>query len=411
MSLLSTSLELLELQSPELEHICYTQYHSTSPQSSTASSSRNNTMPVPTPQLGSYKYVQETKENLDWADLVTVDLSLYHTPEGKKQLADTLIQALREKGFFYVKNFNISQERVDRQFALGKEFYELPLEEKSKYTPEGLDQGKFNGYVPAGRRIINKELGIKDQVEIYNIPKFNGDFPHNHPDLISQNLEEIEEFARSLHTEVLDPLHVLLAIALELPEDYFLKLHQYDVKSEDHLRYMKYSKYSLEQNKQLDNWGGGHTDLGSFTLLFRQPVAALQIRYHSTNEWKWVKPQDATLTVNSCDALQFLTGGYVKSTVHRVTVPPVDQQHVDRLGLLYFSRPNNNVRLTTAKESPVLQREGYTQNNFEASGNPVPTMEEWTFAKQKWQRTKGYSADSEHQNATILPGFKEQAYA
>lgn len=78
------------------------------------------------------------QENLDWADLVTVDLSLYHTPEGKKQLAKTLIDAVREKGFFYVKNFNISQERVDRQFGLGKQFYELPLDEKEKYTPEGI---------------------------------------------------------------------------------------------------------------------------------------------------------------------------------------------------------------------------------------------------------------------------------
>ena len=29
------------------------------------------------------------------------------------------------------------------------------------------------------------------------------------------------------------------------------------------------------------------------------------------------KPLDGTLTVNACDALTFLTGGYVKSTVHR----------------------------------------------------------------------------------------------
>ena len=56
-------------------------------------------------------------------------------------------------------------------------------------------------------------------------------------------------------------------------------------------------------------------------------------------------------------------------------MPPKDQQHVDRLGLLYFSRPHNDVRLDTIKESPVLQREGYTQNEFEKSGNPVPTME------------------------------------
>ena len=98
-------------------------------------------------------------------------------------------------------------------------------------------------------------------------------------------------------------------------------------------------------------------DLGSFTLLFRQPVAALQIRDPIHNEWKWIKPQDATLTVNACDAISFLTGGYVRSTIHRynshgafcprphtelilvsVVAPPKDQQHVDRLGLLYFSR-------------------------------------------------------------------------
>ncbi|EPQ56027.1 Clavaminate synthase-like protein [Gloeophyllum trabeum ATCC 11539] len=361
------------------------------------------------PELGSYQYVPETKEILDWADLVTLDLSKYGTPEGNKELAKFLIDAIREKGFFYVKNFNISQERVNRQFALGKEFYELPLEEKLKYVPD-LDNGKFNGYTPAGRRIIDEATGLRDRIEIYNIPKFNGHFPQKHPAVVQERITEIEEFARALHTEVLDPLFVLLAIALELPEDYFTNIHRYEDKSEDHLRYMKYSKYSPEETARLTSWVQGHTDLGSFTLLFRQPVAALQIKDHSTGEWKWVKPQDRTLTVNACDALSFLTGGYVKSTIHRVTIPPKDQQHVDRLGLLYFSRPRNDLKLYTVK-SPLLEREGYTQNEFEASGNPVPTMEEWTFAKQKWQRTPNRSyADNAYRTATILPGFKEKIY-
>nr|GAT51606.1 flavonol synthase [Mycena chlorophos] len=367
-------------------------------------------MPVPVPELGTYNYVPETKEKLDWADLPTVDLSQLATEDGKQAQAQILVGALREKGFFYVKNFNISQERVDRQFAIGKRFYELPLEEKLKYVPEGLDQGQFNGYIPAGRRVIDNEGKIKDQIEIYNIPKFNGDFEHVHPDVVASNLTEIEEFARSLHTDVLDPLFVLLAIALELPEDYFTKIHQYPVKSEDHLRYMRYSKYPPEINAQLKNWSYGHTDLGSFTLLFRQPVAALQIRDPTTNSWKWVKPQDATLTVNACDALQFLTGGYVRSTIHRVTVPPKDQQHVDRLGLLYFSRPHNDVTLATIQDSPVLQREGFTKNQFEESGNPVPSMFDWTFSKQKWQRTKYGSLKEDHATAQILPGFREQVY-
>lgn len=81
----------------------------------------------------------------------------------------------------------------------------------------------------------------------------------------------------------------------------------------------------------------GHTDLGTITLLFRQPVAALQI-LNSENQWKWVKPQDATITINICDALSALTGGYFKSSVHRVHAPPEDQAHIDRLGVLYFAR-------------------------------------------------------------------------
>ncbi|TRM65261.1 hypothetical protein BD626DRAFT_488191, partial [Schizophyllum amplum] len=365
-------------------------------------------MPVAVPPLGSYDHVPETKENLDWAELVTVDLTNYDTPEGKQEAAKTLIKAIREKGFFYVKGFDIPQEKVNRQFALGKQFYELPLEEKSKYTPDGLEQGQFNGYIPAGRRVIDPESGIRDKTEIYNIPKFNGDFKHDHHSVIQERLPEIEDFAKALHSKVLDPLYALLAIALELPEDYFTKIHSYPIKSEDHFRYMKYGKRSAEENAKIKNWSYGHTDLGSFTLLFRQPVAALQIRDPLTDEWKWVKPQDATITVNSCDALSFLTGGYVRSTIHRVTVPPKDQQHVDRLGLLYFSQPHNHIQLNTVTESPVLQREGYTQNEFEKSGNPVPTMEEWTFKKQGWQRSR--KNDPSHYTATILPGYQEKIY-
>ena len=36
-------------------------------------------------------------------------------------------------GFFYVKNYGISDEEVNRQFALGRDFYNLPLEEKLKF--------------------------------------------------------------------------------------------------------------------------------------------------------------------------------------------------------------------------------------------------------------------------------------
>jgi hypothetical protein len=83
------------------------------------------------------------------------------------------------------------------------------------------------------------------------------------------------------------------------------------------------------------------------------------------------------------------------------------------LGLMLTAHasPNNDVRLATAQESPVLARGGF-KNQFEETGNPVPTMEEWTFAKQKWQRTKNVSRDDvAFATAKILPGFNERIYA
>jgi isopenicillin N synthase-like dioxygenase len=98
----------------------------------------------------------------------------------------------------------------------------------------------------------------------------------------------------------------------------------------------------------------GHSDFGTFTFLFRQPVAALQVRLEEEKEWKWVKPIQDSITVNVAvstekrrravltrkqDTLSFLTGGYLKSSIHRVVVPPEDQRHQPRLSVIYFSRP------------------------------------------------------------------------
>lgn len=53
----------------------------------------------------------------------------------------------------------------------------------------------------------------------------------------------MSSFRKDLHKEVLGPLFVLLAIALELPEDYLTKLHQYEVKSEVRHEYSVYHLY------------------------------------------------------------------------------------------------------------------------------------------------------------------------
>lgn len=176
-------------------------------------------------------------------------------------------------------------------------------------------------------------------MQVYNLPKFDGYHERAQPPVLQNHIKEIEAFSRKCHDQVVVKLLRLFAIILELPdEDQLVKDHEYDVKGEDHLRYMHYAARSPEVNKQVGElYSPGHTDLGSVTLLFRQPVAALQI-LNSEQQWKWVKPQDETITINICDALQALTANFFKSSIHRVHSPPDDQAHVDRLGVLFFAR-------------------------------------------------------------------------
>lgn len=70
------------------------------------------------------------------------------------------------------------------------------------------------------------------------------------------------------------------------------------------------------------------------------------------------------------------------------------------------SRPHNDIRLTTIK-SPLLEREGYTKNEFERGGHSVPTMEEFVQAKQMWQQKGGPWRHGE----TIVPGFQGEIIA
>ncbi|KAF2635944.1 Clavaminate synthase-like protein [Massarina eburnea CBS 473.64] len=337
--------------------------------------------------LPTYHQVPETKHELDWADLTTLDLSVFDTP-----------------GFFYITNFGIDQEAVDRQFAIGKELFQLPFSEKLKYRAD-LENGGYNGYKPLGLREVRP--GVKDNTEIYNIPKFIPALERPHPGIINAHREEIEKFARHINDNVVGKLLVLLAIILQLPENFFLEKHRYEEKSDCHLRYMKYHQRTKEQNEALENvWVKGHTDFGSLTLLFRQPVAALQVRTPE-GVWKYVKPYPGSITVNLADSLEFLTNGFLKSSIHRVVAPPPDQADIDRLGVLYFVRPEDSVVLNPIK-SAVLDKLGYTKVKDEDAVGV--TAGEWVKARVAKGVAKGKAPRSELKEETIIGGKSAKYY-
>lgn len=379
-------------------------------------------------KLEPYVHPPETKADLPWSELVTLDLEDYDRPGGKERLAKQLEHAVHHVGFvgldlyvlsksvgkmlrrlqFYVKNYGLTQEQVDRQFTLAKHFFELPTSEKENFEVN-YKAADYNGWRRSGRANIGN---TKDNIEMYNIPKFTKDFKdkYDHPALIKAHLPEIEVFQRALHSNVVLPLLRLFAIVLQLPdEEYLVKQHTYEKKSEDHFRYMIYHPRTEEEWKAAKYGAtGGHTDLGTVTLLFRQPVAGLQILGEDGN-WTWVSAQPGTITVNLADTISHLTGGWLKSSVHRVLAPPEDQREYNRTGLLYFARPHNDTQLLPITDSPVLEKAG-VKPRFEK----IVTMEEWVKAKQTLQLNPDIAAkrwaERGDGKVEVLAGFHDQKY-
>ncbi|KAL4771989.1 hypothetical protein BDW60DRAFT_222888 [Aspergillus nidulans var. acristatus] len=278
-----------------------------------------------------YMQVPGTSGRLDWADLRTLDLVKYDLPGENQELARP----------------------------------PLPNEEKQKYRA-ALEQGNYNRWKPASIR--NLIPGVKNNFEDYNLPKFIPEHAGRpHPEIVRAHWHSIERFSRHVHNHNVKKLLVIFAVALGLEdEEWLVKRHRYDQTSGDHLRYMKYYVRSEENSKLGGVWRKEHSDMGSLTLFFCEPVAALQVLTKS-GVWKYVRPQMEALSVNIADALQFMT-----SSIHRVVAPPKDQAHIDRLGVLYMVRIEDDCDLVPIDESPVPQKHGLTGNKVLGSdGQPL----------------------------------------
>lgn len=153
-------------------------------------------------------------------------------------------------GFFYVKGHGLSEAEIDAQFALAKSVLSLSDREKAPFRA-ALEEGDYNGWKPAGTRTLVP--GIKDNFEIYNIPKFIPEHAGRpQPEMVRRHWAEIESFSKRIHDGIVRKLLVIFAVALGLDdEEWFVNRHRYEKSSGDHLRYMKYYRRSEEENQKL----------------------------------------------------------------------------------------------------------------------------------------------------------------
>lgn len=106
---------------------------------------------------------EPTKENIEWAPLVEIDLSRFDEPGGKQELAKQLYDAVTRVGFWVVVGHGIDDERILRQFSIGNAFFKEPLEEKRSFACN-FAEGEYFGYRENERWV--GDTGVKDNIEM-----------------------------------------------------------------------------------------------------------------------------------------------------------------------------------------------------------------------------------------------------
>lgn len=245
--------------------------------------------------------------------------------------------ACEHDGFFYVVGHGVDPALTARLEELSREFFAKPLEEKLAIRME-LGGRAWRGYFPAGAELTS---GRPDQKEgIY----FGAELDERHPQVVAgtplhgPNLfpDGIPGFRETV-LDYMDAMTSLghrimeaMARSLGLDGAYFSRLY-----TRDPLVLFRIFNYPALSETKADEWSvGEHTDYGLLTILLQDDCGGLQVK--SPTGWIDAPPIEGSFVCNIGDMLDRMTGGWYRSTPHRVR----NASGRDRLSFPFFFDPN-----------------------------------------------------------------------
>jgi isopenicillin N synthase-like dioxygenase len=315
-------------------------------------------------------------------DLVIVDYSLLRA--GDEHEINTLWKAATERGFWYLKNHGVN-DYIEPMFEMGRQTMELPDEEKMKFW-QGDEGGSF-GYKAAGATYVDLK-GSKDMAEFINVAK---DDALAYPEIIHrsypQTVNDAMELAVRPFVEACmaanDTMLNVFNDKLGLPSGTLAALHPLKETSVSEARCIKVPPTPNSTKIAV----GAHTDFGSLSFLSNR-LGGLQVFLPGETEWKYVKPLLGHVICNVGDALNIFSGGILKSSIHRVLPPPLEQSFYERWSLVFFTRPGNSAVLRALVEDSSVIAEAVKQDS-ERDFNPNVTALQWFARRQsKWRQNK-----------------------
>lgn len=277
-------------------------------------------------------------------------------PGARMEVAQRIGRACEEIGFFIVVNHGIQKDVIDAAWNKTLDFFDLPAEVKTKFKSD--DDAKYPyGYsalggenLARGKRVDGaaEDKGAGDMKEMMSMgPKDprSGMAERRLPS--SADLEGFGEAWEAYYEEanaLAGRLLAAMALALELPEDFFV------TSVDRHISAMRSNNYPCQKGLAVPAGSiraSAHTDYGTVTVL-RSGGPGLQVSKDKENPvWHDVPYVKDGFVINLGDLMRRWTNDRWSSTLHRVINPPADQAGAwgRRLAIAFFHNLNKDARV------------------------------------------------------------------
>ncbi len=253
----------------------------------------------------------------------------YKDPETPKRFSDSI----RETGFGVLTDHPFPAKTFEDIYAEWLDFFNG--EAKFKYVP---NDGSQVGYFSPEAAETAKGESVRDIKEYFHLYKISG-FPKELSDRTARYYDDASEFAGEL----------LSWLDAELPADVKAKLSMplMDMitgTDKTLLRVLRYPPLRGDEPPGAMR-AAAHEDINLITILPAANEAGLQV-VGSDGAWINVPGDFGALIVNVGDMLQEATGGYYRSTTHRVVNPIGEAARRSRISMPLFLHPRPEVRLS-----------------------------------------------------------------
>lgn len=267
-------------------------------------------------------------------DIPIVDMAKLSEGLHREREMNKVAKACKEWGFFQVVNHGIPNSLIDGVKRVGNEFFQLPLEEKQKYS---VKAGDLQGY---GQTFVVSEDQKRDWGDLLGLIMSPSDYrdlnvwpvqPVDFSKIVDTYNTEIKRLAGKLLS--------LIAETLQLKPDFFEKMFGKPYQK------MRMNYYPPCPRPDLVFGLSPHADMTGITLLL-QDDEVVGLNVLKDDQWIVVQPIPYALVINVGNLIEVMTNGRYKSIEHRA----VTNSCRSRMSIVVFYAPGFEAEIGPAVE-------------------------------------------------------------